>query len=140
MSEAVALGDIVFLAGQIPDDLTADMTVQTQQVLANIDTVLAQLGGTKADIASVQVWLADIEDFAGMNAVWDAWVDRNNPPVRATGGLALARKGMRVERIVVARSSRRAKLGFCNELVELAPDCRTPRRTLWFSFQAAAWT
>ena len=55
MSEAVTLGDIVFLAGQVPDDLTADITVQTQQVLANIDAVLAQLGGTKADIASASV-------------------------------------------------------------------------------------
>jgi len=78
--------------------------VQTQQVLANIDAVLAQLGGTKADIASVQVWLADMADYVGMNAVWDAWVDRDNPPARATGGVALARKGMRVEMIVVARS------------------------------------
>ena len=106
MSEAVTLGDIVFLAGQVPDYLTADITVQTQQVLANIDAVLAQLGGTKADIASVQVWLADMADFVGMNAVWDAWVDRDNPPARATGGVALARKGMRVEMIVVARSAR----------------------------------
>ena len=109
MSEAVIIGDIVFLAGQVPDDLTADITVQTQQVLAHIDAVLAQLGGTKADIASVQVWLADMADFVGMNAVWDAWVDRDNPPARATGGVALARKGMRVEMIVVARSSGRAR-------------------------------
>lgn len=106
MSEAVILGEIVFLAGQVPDDLTADITVQTQQVLANVDAVMAQLGGTKADIASVQVWLADMADFAGMNAVWDAWVDRDNPPARATGGVALARKGMRVEMIVIARSPR----------------------------------
>jgi enamine deaminase RidA (YjgF/YER057c/UK114 family) len=80
MSEAVTIGDIVFLAGQVPDDLTADITGQTQQVLANIDAVLAQLGGTKADIASVQVWLADMADFVGMNAVWDARVDRRCCP------------------------------------------------------------
>ena len=49
MSEAVALGEIIFLAGQIPDDLTDDITVQTQQFLANIDAVLAQLGGSTAD-------------------------------------------------------------------------------------------
>ena len=101
MSEAVCIGNIAFLAGQVPDDLTADITVQTQQVLANIDAVVADLGGTKADIASVQVWLADMADFAGMNAVWDTWVDRAAPPARATGGVALARAGMRVEMIVV---------------------------------------
>lgn len=106
MSEAVIVGDIVFLAGQVPDDLTADITVQTRQVLANIDTVMAGIGGSKSDIASVQVWLADMADFAGMNAVWDEWVDRANPPARATGGVPLARKGMRVEMIVVARRPR----------------------------------
>ena len=107
MSEAVTVGDIVFLAGQVPDDLTADITTQTRQVLANVDAVMAELGGSKADIASVQVWLADMADFAGMNAVWDAWVDLGNPPARATGGVALARAGMRVEMIVVARTPRR---------------------------------
>jgi len=38
-----------------------------------------------------------------MNEVWDAWVDAQNPPARATGGVQLARAGMRVEMIVVAR-------------------------------------
>jgi enamine deaminase RidA (YjgF/YER057c/UK114 family) len=102
MSEAVCIGEIAFLAGQIPDDITADATTQTQQVLANLDAVLADLGGSKANLASVQVWLSDMADFPAMNAVWDAWVDRANPPARATGGVALARPGMRVEMIAVA--------------------------------------
>lgn len=106
MSEAVRIGDIVFLAGQIPDDLSGDITAQTREVLANVDAVLADLGGSKADIASVQVWLSDMADFQGMNAVWDAWVDPTNPPARATCGVALARPGMRVEMIVVARAPR----------------------------------
>ncbi|WP_415182761.1 RidA family protein [Phaeovulum sp.] len=104
MSEAVILGDIIYLAGQVPNDLSADISVQTRQVLDNIDAVLAKVGATKADIASVQVWLADMGDFAGMNAVWDEWVDRKDPPARATGGVALARPGMRVEMIVIARN------------------------------------
>ena len=104
MSEAVRIGDIVFLAGQIPDDLTGDIAKQTREVLDIIDAVMAELGGSKADIASVQVWLSDMSDFQGMNAVWDAWVDPANPPARATCGVALARPGMRVEMIVVARA------------------------------------
>lgn len=104
MSEAVRIGDIVFLAGQIPDDLTGDIAKQTREVLDNIDAVMAELGGSKADIASVQVWLSDMSDFQGMNAVWDAWVDPANPPARATCGVALARPAMRVEMIVVARA------------------------------------
>ena len=101
MSQAVTIGNIAFLAGQVPDDLTADIATQTRQVLAKLDKVVADLGAVKSDIASVQVWLADMEDFQGMNAVWDDWVDIGAPPARATGGVPLARPGMRVEMIAV---------------------------------------
>jgi len=104
MSQAVCIGDIAFLAGQVPDDLSADISEQTRQVLAKMDKVVAELGATRDDIASVQVWLADMADFQGMNAVWDDWVSKDAPPARATGGVALARAGMRVEMIaIVAR-------------------------------------
>ena len=66
MSEAVCIGDIAFLAGQVPDDLGADITEQTKQVLANMDAVVKELGASKADIASIQVWLADMADFKGI--------------------------------------------------------------------------
>ena len=103
MSEAVAVGDIVFLAGQIQTTLEGDMAVQTAEVLTGIDAVMAELGGSKADIASVSVWLSDMADFPGMNAVWDAWIDRKHPPARATCGVTLARPGTRVEMIAMAR-------------------------------------
>lgn len=103
MSQAVRVGDMVFLAGQVPQDLTADISTQTRQVLDGIDQIMSELGGNKSNVVSVQVWLADMNDFAGMNAVWDAWVDKENPPARATGGVALARPGMRVEMIATAQ-------------------------------------
>lgn len=102
MSEATRVGNIILLSGQVPDDLTTDVATQTRQVLANIDRVLATLGCSKADLASVQIWLNDIGDISAMNSVWDEWVDRDNPPARATGGVRLARAGMAVEMIAVA--------------------------------------
>ncbi|CTQ52114.1 2-aminomuconate deaminase [Roseibium album] len=99
MSHAVRVGDIVFLAGQIPQDLTGDIAAQTREVLDGIDRVMKELGGDKSNVVSVQVWLSDMSDFQGMNSVWDEWVDKENPPARATGGVALARPGMRVEMI-----------------------------------------
>lgn len=66
-----------------------------------MDAVIKELGASKIEIASIQVWLADMADFQGMNAVWDEWGDRDAPPARATGGVALARAGMRVEMIAV---------------------------------------
>ena len=49
-----------------------------------------------------QVWLADMADFAEMNAVWDAWVPQGHTPARAAGESALATPEYRVEIIVVA--------------------------------------
>lgn len=107
MSEAVRVGDLIFLAGQIPEDLSEDIGGQTRQVLDAIDAVMARFGGSKSDLVTVQVWLADMADFAGMNEVWDAWVDPKNAPARATAGVALARPGMRIEMVVVAHAPRR---------------------------------
>lgn len=105
MCSAARVGDLVFLAGQVPDDLTADVATQTQQVLAKIDAVLEEYDSTKASLVSVQVWLNDITDISIMNDVWDTWVDRANPPTRATGGVRLARAGMAVEMIAIANLS-----------------------------------
>ena len=102
MSDAVRVGNLIYLAGQIPDDLSADIGGQTRQVLDAIDAVMARFGGSKSDLISIQVWLSDMADFPGMNAVWDDWVDQENPPARATCGVALARPGMRVEMVAVA--------------------------------------
>ncbi|WP_375569776.1 RidA family protein [Seohaeicola saemankumensis] len=102
MSQAVRAGDMVCLAGQIPDDRTADIVGQTAQTLAKIDALLTEIGGTKSDLVSVQIWLSDMTDFAGMNTAWEAWVDPENPPARATAGVALASPGVRVEIIGVA--------------------------------------
>jgi len=49
MSQAVTIGNIAFLAGQVPDYLTADIETQTQQVLAHLDKVVADIGATKSD-------------------------------------------------------------------------------------------
>ncbi len=101
MSEAVIHGNTIYLAGQVgtPD---APVAQQTQEVLAAIDAVLAKCGSGKAKILSATVWLADIADFAEMNSVWDAWVDKANPPARATSEGKLAAPGYKVEIIVIA--------------------------------------
>jgi len=101
MSEAVIHGNTIYLAGQVgtPDKPVAE---QTREVLAAIDAVLAKCGSSKARILSATVWLADIADFAAMNSVWDAWVDKANPPARATSEGKLAAPGYKVEIIVIA--------------------------------------
>ncbi len=101
MSGAVVHGDTVYLAGQVgnPGD---DVTQQTRTVLERIDALLQAAGTDKSKLLQATIWLADMKDFAAMNAVWDAWVDPNNTPARATGESKLAAPEYLVEIIVVA--------------------------------------
>ena len=102
MNQAVRAGYMVYLAGQIPDDRTADISGQTEQTLAKVDALLAELGASKSNLVSMQIWMSDMSEFAEMNAVWDSWVDAAAPPARATCGTALASPGVKIEIIAVA--------------------------------------
>ncbi len=101
MSQAVIHGDTVYLAGQVGTE-GADITTQAQDALASVDALLAEAGTDKSRALQVIVWLADMADFAAMNAVYDAWVDPENTPARATGEAKLATPGYKVEFIVTA--------------------------------------
>ena len=102
MSKAVVHGDTIYLAGIVADDNTKDTADQTRQILAEIDRLLALAGSEKAKILRTNIWLADMADFAAMNAQWDAWVPQGNTPARATVEAKLATPAYRVEIMVVA--------------------------------------
>lgn len=101
MSQAVVHGDTVYLAGQVgaPGE---SVTKQTEAVVAQIEALLAQTGSDKSKILSATIWLADMADFAEMNAVWDKWIDGRDAPARATGEAKLATPAYKVEIIIVA--------------------------------------
>src|SRR3546814_18399 len=101
MSQAVIHQGLVHLAGQIgaPGEDTA---AQTRAVLGKIEALLAEAGTDKSHILTATIWLADMEDFGAMNAVWDEWVGGANAPARATGEVKLATPEYRVEIIVTA--------------------------------------
>ncbi len=93
---------LCWLAGQVADDPKADIAGQTQQVLAQIDRLLAEAGTDKTKIASATIYLPDMADFAAMNAVWEAWVVPGTTPARATVEAKLAAAEYRIEIQVVA--------------------------------------
>lgn len=101
MSQAVVHGDTVYLAGQVGEP-GESVTKQTQTILAQIEALLAEAGSEKSKILSATIWLADMGDFAEMNAVWDKWVDGRDAPARATGEAKLATPDYKVEIIVTA--------------------------------------
>jgi len=102
MSQAVVHRGIAYLAGIVADDLTPSVTEQTKQILAKIDRLLATAGTDKTRLLKANIWLTDIRRFDEMNAVWETWVAKDNPPVRATVEARLAGPGYLVEIMVDA--------------------------------------
>lgn len=101
MSQAVIANGTVWLAGQV-GEAGASVTDQTNGILAQVEELLTQAGTDKTRIVSAQIWLADMADFAEMNAAWDAWVPQGHAPTRATGEAKLATPEYKVEIIVTA--------------------------------------
>lgn len=100
MSQAVIHNGIVYTAGQVAKGDT--VKAQTEAILANIDRLLAEAGTDKSKLLSATLWLTDMDNFAEMNAVWDAWVDPDNTPARAATEARLALPEFLVEIMVTA--------------------------------------
>ena len=102
MAEMTVHNGVAYLAGQIAEDGSQDITGQTRQVLAAIDSLLARAGSDKSKILRAQVFLADLADFAAMNAVWETWVVPGQTPPRATVQAALAKPLWKLEIVITA--------------------------------------
>ncbi len=103
MSQAVVAGGLVFLAGQVAEkNAGKDVGKQTKEVLGEIDKLLKKAGTSKSKLVSATVYLSSIGDFDAMNAVYDAWVDKANPPARACVEARLAGTEFNVEIVAVA--------------------------------------
>ncbi len=84
MSEAVIHNGTVYLSGSTADNLDQDIKGQTRETLGYIEHMLRKCGTSKSNLLSAVVWIKTFQDFPGMNAEWDKWVDPKNTPVRAT--------------------------------------------------------
>ena len=103
MSKIVIHNGVVYTSGQTAADAGDDIRSQTQATLDKVDALLKEAGTSKSRALSATIWLKDINrDFAAMNEVWNAWVDPENKPVRATVEAAMARDVLLVEIQVTA--------------------------------------
>ncbi len=74
-SQAIDAGSLLFISGQIPVNpetgvIAEGITAQTAQSIANIKAILAEAGLTIDNVVKTTVFLADMNDFAAMNAVY----------------------------------------------------------------------
>ena len=102
MSKIVTHGDVIYLCGQVADNAEEPIGPQTENMLAKVDTLLAQAGSDREHILSAILYLRDMKDFAGMNKVWDEWVPDGCAPARACVEARLARPELLVEISVIA--------------------------------------
>lgn len=83
MSSMVAYQGTVLTKGLTARGVPRDIVAQTEDVLRQLEELLAQAGLDKAALLQVTIWLADSRDFNAMNAVYDNWVMPGHQPVRA---------------------------------------------------------
>ncbi len=103
MSQSVAYGDTVYLSGQVARNAPGEpAAAQTADILAAIDGLLAEAGSDKSKLLNAVIWLHDIREFDNINAVWNAWIDPENPPARTCVESTLANPLFNVEIMVVA--------------------------------------
>lgn len=105
MSQIVVHNGTVYLAGQVFDDPSASVRVQTRKILEQIELLLAEVGASKAGLLQATIWLADVAGFEEMNAEWQAWLAPGAAPVRATVGATLVKPAFKVEISVTAALS-----------------------------------
>ena len=106
----VASGTFVFVAGQIAIDPKTnqivgsdDVVAQTEQVMANIQAILKAAGATFSDVVKTTVFLADLNDFAAMNAVYARYFDAAQAPARAAVQVSRLPKDVLVEIECIAK-------------------------------------
>lgn len=99
-----AMGQLVFVAGQIPLDPQTgtivgegDVVLQTEQVIANLQAILAAAGASFEQVVKTTVFLADMNDFAAMNGVYAKYFAEETAPARACVEVARLPKDVRVE-------------------------------------------
>lgn len=83
---------------EVPVSENADAAVQTQEILASLDTLLERAGSDKSRILTATLYVTDMADYDTINSVWDAWLPPGSAPSRAcVQVVALARPGWRIE-------------------------------------------
>jgi 2-iminobutanoate/2-iminopropanoate deaminase len=108
-SQAIAVDGFVFCSGQLGLDPTSGELVdgveaQADRALRNLAAVLDAVGLTMADVVKTTLFLADMDDFAAVNAVYGRHLP-DPPPARSTVAVKALPKGGRVEIEAIARRS-----------------------------------
>tara|TARA_B110000503_G_scaffold40612_1_gene66744 strand:+ start:422 stop:769 length:348 start_codon:yes stop_codon:yes gene_type:complete len=101
-SKVVVHNNVAYLCGQVAADAEADITQQTETMLAKVNELLVSVGSDTTRMLTATIYLKSMDDFAAMNLVWNAWVPAGHAPARACVQAAMARPALLVEISVTA--------------------------------------
>lgn len=108
-SQAVGIGRFLFTSGQlgldpVTGELATDVEAQTDRAMRNLGAILQEAGLGYADIVKTTVFVADLKDFAAVNAVYQRFFE-SDPPARSCVQVAALPKGglVEIECIAVGR-------------------------------------
>jgi len=102
LSKALEYHGFVYTMGVVANDPEGDITTQTKDVLAQIDSLLETHGTDNTRLLQAQIWLKKMSDRAALNAVWTAWLPEGSAPVRACVQAELADPRYLVEIMITA--------------------------------------
>jgi 2-iminobutanoate/2-iminopropanoate deaminase len=101
-SPAIKAGNLLFISGQIPVDpatgnlIQGEIGEQADQVMRNLTALLRAAGASFTNVVRTTVYLADMNDFAGMNEVYSKYIV-DPPPARATVQVARLPRDVKIE-------------------------------------------
>jgi len=101
-SPAIKAGNLLFISGQIPVDpatgnlVQGDIAAQAEQVMRNLTALLRAAGASFTNVVRTTVYLADMDDFTGMNEVYGRYIV-DPPPARATVQVARLPRDVKIE-------------------------------------------
>ena len=108
-SQALKVGEMVFVSGQIPIDpatgdiVQGDIKAQTRQVLTNLNAVLAAAGSSLERTVKTTVYITNMDEFSQVNEVYSEFF-KDQPPARACVEVSRLPKGVTVEIDAIAVS------------------------------------
>jgi 2-iminobutanoate/2-iminopropanoate deaminase len=106
-SQAIRIGDFIFLSGQIPinpetgEIIKGDIETQTEQVMSNVKAVLKEAGMDFSNVIKTTIYLTDLQHFSKVNEIYERYVEKPYP-ARSTVEVKGLPKGALVEIEVIA--------------------------------------
>lgn len=106
-SQAVRVGELIFLSGQIPLDprtgqmVSGSVATQARRVMENLGAVLRAADAKFDDVVRSTIYLTNLDDFASVNEVYGSYFS-SEPPARATVQVAALPRGAEVEIEMIA--------------------------------------